>query len=102
MGSFHHASRWKKLHPIFKVFGLTLNSPYKSQSEGWVACLHKESSNIFEVTQSSNAKERAIKIEVRNKYLPNYGKYSDKLARDLPWSERPCAKFCSKTVLKIV
>jgi hypothetical protein len=24
------------------------------------------------------------------------------LARDLPWSERPCAKFCSKTVLKIV
>jgi hypothetical protein len=46
--------------------------------------LHKESSNIFEVTQSSNAKERAIKIEVRNKYLPNYGKYSDKLARDLP------------------
>ncbi len=31
-GSFHHASRWKNLHPILKVFGLILNSPYKAES----------------------------------------------------------------------
>jgi hypothetical protein len=32
MGSFHHASRWNFLHPILKVFGLTLDSPYKAKS----------------------------------------------------------------------
>jgi len=52
--------------------------------------LHKEPSNIFEVTHSSNVKEGAIKIEKRKKYLPNYVRYSDKLAHDLPGSERPC------------
>jgi hypothetical protein len=46
--------------------------------------LHEEPSNIFEVTHSSNAKKRAIKIEMRKKYLPNYVRYSDKLAHDLP------------------
>jgi hypothetical protein len=46
--------------------------------------LHEEPSNIFEVTHSSNAKKRAIKIEIRKKYLPNYVRYSDKLAQDLP------------------
>jgi hypothetical protein len=45
--------------------------------------LDKEPSNIFEVTHSSNVKERAIKIEKRKKYLPNYVRYSDKLAHDL-------------------
>jgi hypothetical protein len=50
--------------------------------------LHKEPSNIFEVTHSSNVKERAIKIEERKKYLRNYVRYSDKLAHDLPGSER--------------
>jgi hypothetical protein len=34
-------------------------------------------------------KEGAIKIEKRKKYLPNYVRYSDKLAHDLPGSERP-------------
>jgi hypothetical protein len=46
--------------------------------------LHEEPSNIFGVTHSSNAKKRAIKIEMRKKYLPNYVRYSDKLAHDLP------------------
>ncbi len=46
--------------------------------------------------------KRAIKIEIRKKYLPNYVRYSDKLAQDLPWSERRRAtKICSKTVHKI-
>jgi hypothetical protein len=57
--------------------------------------LDKEPSN----TPSSNVKERARKIEKRKKYLPNYVRYSDKLAHDLPGSERPCTKFCSKTAL---
>jgi hypothetical protein len=61
--------------------------------------LHKEPSNIFEVTHSSNVKEEAIKIEKRKKYLPNYVRYSDKLAHDLHGSHRPCTKFCSKTAL---
>jgi hypothetical protein len=47
-------------------------------------CLHEKPSNIFEVTHSSNAKKRAIKIEIRKKYLPNYVRYSDKLPQDLP------------------
>jgi len=50
--------------------------------------LYKEPSNISEVTHSSNVKERAIKIEERKKYLRNYVRYSDKLADDLPGSER--------------
>jgi hypothetical protein len=61
--------------------------------------LHREPSNIFEVTHSSNAKKRAVKIEIRKKYLPNYVRYSDKPAHELPGSERPCTKFCSKTAL---
>ncbi len=32
IGNFHHASRWNFLHPILKVSGLTLNSPYKAES----------------------------------------------------------------------
>jgi hypothetical protein len=32
MGNFHHASRWNILHSILKVFGFTLNSPYKARS----------------------------------------------------------------------
>jgi hypothetical protein len=46
--------------------------------------LHEEPSSIFEVTHSSNVKKRAVKIEIRKKYLPNYVRYSDKLAEDLP------------------
>jgi hypothetical protein len=45
-------------------------------------------------------KERARKIKKeKKKYLPNYVRYSDKVAHDLPGSERPCTKFCSKTTL---
>jgi len=61
--------------------------------------LHKEPSNIFEVTPSSNVKERAKTIEKRKKDLPNYVSYSDKPAHDLPGSERLCTKLCSKTAL---
>jgi hypothetical protein len=51
----------------------------------------------LDVSHSSNAKERGIKVEIKKKYLPNYGRYSEKLAE----VKRPCAKFCSKIVLKI-
>jgi hypothetical protein len=61
--------------------------------------LHKEPSNIFEVTPCSNVKERAKTIEKRKKYLPNYVTYSDKLAHDFPGSERLCTKLCSKATL---
>jgi len=43
----------------------------------------------LDVSPSSNAKEREIKVEIRKQYLPNYERYSDKLARDFPGSERP-------------
>jgi hypothetical protein len=51
----------------------------------------------LDVTHSSNAKERGRKVEIKKKVLPNYGRYSEKLAE----VKSPCAKFCSKTVLKI-
>jgi hypothetical protein len=34
----------------------------------------------LDVSHSSNAKERGIKVEIKKKYLPNYGRYSEKLA----------------------
>jgi hypothetical protein len=43
----------------------------------------------LDVTHSSNPKERARKIEIRKKYLPNYVRYSDEWALDLPGSEMP-------------
>jgi hypothetical protein len=50
---------------------------------------------MFEDTRFSNVKERARKIEKRKKYLPNYvGTLTS-----LPGSERPCTKFCFKTIL---
>jgi hypothetical protein len=59
--------------------------------------LHKEPSNNSEVTPSSKVKEGGIKVEIKEKYLPNYGRYSEKLAE----VKSPCAKCCSKTVLQI-
>jgi hypothetical protein len=44
----------------------------------------KNLQTVLRVTHSSNAKKRAVKIEIRKKYLPNYVRYSDKLAQDLP------------------
>jgi hypothetical protein len=45
----------------------------------------------LDVSHSSNAKERELKVEIRKQYLPNYERYSDKWARDLPGSEKAFA-----------
>jgi hypothetical protein len=47
--------------------------------------LHKEPSNIFAVTHSSNVKEGAIKIEKRKKYLPNYVKVLRQAGKRPSW-----------------
>jgi hypothetical protein len=42
-------------------------------------------------------KERPKTIEKRKKYLPNYVRYSDKLAHDLPGRERLCTQPSKET-----
>lgn len=50
---------------------------------------------------SLNAKERLIKLELKKRYHPNCGMYSDRLAWNRLWSGWLHARFCSKRVLKI-